>query len=43
VRPGKMRNMESRNSPSLHSTVNNNTEIGPKYRRIVVNFGKRGL
>jgi hypothetical protein len=42
LRPGKMRNMENRNSPSLNSTVDNNTEIGPKYRRIVVNFGKRG-
>jgi len=36
-----MRNMESRNSPPLNSTVDNNIEIGPKYRRIVVNFGKR--
>ena len=43
MRPGKMRDMENRNSPSLNSTVDNNTEIGPKYRRIVVNFGKRGL
>jgi len=33
--------MESRNSPPLNPTVDNNTEIGPKYRRIVINFGKR--
>jgi len=38
-----MRNMESRNSLSLNPTVDNNTKIGPRYRRIVVNFGKRGL
>jgi len=43
VRPGKMRNMENRNSQPQKSTVDNNTEIGSRYRRIVVNFGRRGL
>ena len=37
VRPGKMRNMENRNSQPQKSKVDNNTEIGSKYRRFVVN------
>jgi len=37
VRPGKMRDMENRNSQPQKSTVDNNTEIGSRYRRSVVN------